>query len=467
MVTGLSAVRATPSAGPLRGEVVVPGDKSISHRALILAALTVGGKTQVHGLAPGLDVASTMRCLADLGVKVALTRNGSNRRCPAATIEPPAGGLRPPARPLDAGNSATTLRLLAGVVASQPFSSILTGDASLRRRPMRRILAPLQEMGAEVDAVGGEGEWAPLVVRGPIPPRPLAARRHRLPMASAQVKSCLLLAGLHAAGRTTVEEPGLSRDHTERLMAVLGIDSGTTADGAVWVAGSDRPRIDPFELTVPGDFSSAAFLIGAALLVPGSEVRLPGVGVNPTRTGLLDVIARMGGTVKLENLRCPAGGGGEPVADLIVSGPPPGSSGEHVLSAVDVRASELPRLIDEVPILAVLATQARGVTRIEGAGELRFKETDRLEALAVELGRLGADIRVAGDRLEISGPTPLVLTRARSHGDHRLAMALTVAALVASGPTNSLPAIAPEGLEAAAVSYPSFYEDLAALREGE
>lgn len=460
MVKGRTATKAIAPARPLRGEVRVPGDKSLSHRALMLAALATGGTSRIRDLAPGLDVASTARCVAALGARVTLHHDGGPRPRLAALVEPPVGGLRPPAGPLDAGNSATTLRLLAGVLAGQPFSSVLTGDASLRRRPMRRIIDPLRESGAEVEALGGGGEWAPLRVRGPIPPRPLLGRRHRLAVASAQVKSCLLLAGLYSTGRTTVEEPVRSRDHTERLLAMLGVDSGTTPDGAVWVAGNGRPVITPFDLTIPGDFSSAAFFIGAALLVPGSELRLPGVGVNPTRTGLLEVVARMGGSVRLDNLRQPGRGAGEPVADLVISSPSRGNGDGLGLRAAHVTAAEVPGLIDEVPILAVLATQAEGVTVIEGAGELRVKETDRLAALAAELGRMGADIRAGEDRLEISGPTRLSAVRVRSHGDHRLAMALTVAALIA-GPPDVI-----EGLSATAVSYPGFHEDLAAIGGG-
>jgi 3-phosphoshikimate 1-carboxyvinyltransferase len=486
------ALETFGSTGPLAGEVRVPGDKSISHRALILAALA-DGPSRVDGLATGADVGSTITCLERLGVRVS-----------QGVVRPPRGGLRPPDGPLEAGNSGTTMRLLAGVLAGQPFRSTLDGDASLRRRPMARVAHPLRSMGAEVaarPADGGDGETAPLQIRGPLPPGPLTARVHRLPVASAQVKTCLLLAGLHAAGRTTVIEPLPSRDHTERLLRVFGVavadggrllcggvSPGAEADPvgrasspvgwAVSVESDGRPLLHPVELAVPGDFSSAAFWIVAGLLVPGSALRLAGVGVNPTRTGLLAVLARMGAgrAVALEGLQeavaaaagAGAGGGagaGEPVADIVVRGLEPArarrGSVPGVLRATLVPAAEVPSLIDEVPILAVAATQAEGVTVIEGAGELRAKETDRLEALAGELGRMGAHIEAGPDRLVITGPTRLHPARVSARGDHRMAMALAVAGLLTRPVDGRQTEVA--GFETAGVSYPGFRRTLEEL----
>jgi len=473
------ALETFAPTGPLAGEVRVPGDKSISHRALILAALA-DGPSRIAGLATGADVGSTITCLDRLGVRVG-----------QGVVHPPRGGLRPPDGPLQAGNSGTTMRLLAGVLAGQPFRSVLDGDASLRRRPMARVARPLRRMGADVlarPADGGDEETAPLEIRGPLPPGPLTARVHRLPVASAQVKTCLLLAGLHAAGRTTVIEPFPSRDHTERLLRVFGVmvtDGGRLLGGGgypgavagpvgravspgghtVSVESDGWPLLHPVELAVPGDFSSAAFWIVAGLLVPGSALRLAGVGVNPTRTGLLAVLARMGaaGAVALEGLReaVDAAGGaesGEPVADIVVRGLEPArarrGSVPGVLRATLVTAAEVPSLIDEVPILAVAATQAEGVTVIEGAGELRAKETDRLEALAGELGRMGAHIEAGPDRLVITGPTRLHPARVSARGDHRMAMALAVAGLLTEPVAGRQTEVA--GFETAGVSYPGF-----------
>ena len=479
------ALETFAPTGPLAGEVRVPGDKSISHRALILAALA-DGPSRIDGLATGADVGSTVTCLDRLGVRVS-----------QGIVRPPRGGLRPPDGPLQAGNSGTTMRLLAGVLAGQPFRSTLDGDASLRRRPMARVAHPLRSMGAEVaarPADGGDGETAPLQIRGPLPPGPLTARVHRLPVASAQVKTCLLLAGLHAAGRTTVIEPLPSRDHTERLLRVFGVvvadggrllcggvSPGAEADPAGWVVSVEsdgRPLLHSVELAVPGDFSSAAFWIVAGLLVPGSALRLAGVGVNPTRTGLLAVLARMGAAraVALEGLpeavAAGAGAGagglpgaGEPVADIVVRGLEPArarrGSVPGVLRATLVPAAEVPSLIDEVPILAVAATQAEGVTVIEGAGELRAKETDRLEALAGELGRMGAHIEAGPDRLVITGPTRLHPARVSARGDHRMAMALAVAGLLTRPVDGRQTEVA--GFETAGVSYPGFRRTLEEL----
>lgn len=486
-------IAAFAPKGPLRGEVRVPGDKSISHRALILSALA-RGTSRITGLATGDDVASTAGCLRALGVEVApdLAVAGKGSAPAVAMVTPARGGLRPPPEPLDAGNSGTTMRLLSGVLAGQPFWSRLDGDASLRRRPMSRVAEPLRRMGAEVRCAGG-GRSAPLDIRGPRPAGPLAAGDHVLAVASAQVKSCLLLAGLHASGRTTVIEPLPSRDHTERMLGAFGVKVLTGPGGpvsrgsrtsragfAATVESEGVPGLMPADLAIPGDFSTAAFWIVAALLVPGSEVRLGGVGTNPTRTGLMTVLARMGAgdRIALENRLGPGEGGGggrgigtEPVGDIVISGLEPASNpgrpgaAAGALRATRVGADEVPGLIDEVPILAVAATQAAGTTIIEGAGELRVKESDRLSALASELGRMGAQVEARGDNLIITGPTPLRPARVFSLGDHRIAMALAVAALVAGrGDTGRASGCTEvEGFEAAGISYPEFGRDLEVL----
>lgn len=472
--SSLSADRASLAVGPARerlaGVVRVPGDKSIGHRALILAALA-GGKSVVRGLATGADVASTASCLGAMGVEIAAADGGGDiaaggsGAASVVTVNPPRGGLRPPTGPLFAGNSGTTARLLAGVLAGQPFLSHLDGDASLRRRPMARVTEPLERAGATVIGAGagaaGGKRALPFSIRGPRPAGPLRALVHDLPVASAQVKSCLLLAGLYAAGRTVVREPGPSRDHTERLLRALGV---TVEAGAGWTSleSGGHPDLPPFELDVPGDFSSAAFWIAAGLLVPGSLIRLPAVGVNPGRTGLLRVLGRMGaqGAVVLEGEGVTAGG--EPFADIVVKAVDGGGTG---LVATTVGPKEIPSLVDEVPVLALIATQAEGTTVVEGAGELRVKETDRLDAVASQLAAMGAAIEVQGDRLVISGPTPLRPAKVDALGDHRMAMTLAVAGLIARarGPASRTEI---SGFGSVAISYPEFGAHLGRLLTG-
>ncbi len=422
----------------LKGALTVPGDKSISHRALMLGALAQGTSV-VRGLAPGRDVRSTARCLRALGVPVALANDNSGHD--VAVIEGRGlHGLRAPPGPLDAGNSGTTLRLLAGILAGQPFASVLTGDASLKKRPMARVAEPLRRMGALIDYLEGEGH-APLRVRGPREGR-LRAIEHEPPVPSAQVKSCVLLAGLYAEGVTVVRESSPTRDHTERLLARLG----APLDGRGREVRLRGPveRLEPFELRVPGDPSSAAFFVAAAALLPGSELLLRHVGVNPTRTGFLDALRRMGAPIELLDEREV---GGEPVADVLVRGAP-------ALRGLELDGAEVPRLIDELPLLAVVATRAEGVTVIRGAKELRVKETDRIRAVALNLRRLGARVEERPDGFVIEGPQALRGGRVEGFGDHRVVMAFAVAGLVARGETVI------EGAEWADVSYPQFFEAL-------
>jgi 3-phosphoshikimate 1-carboxyvinyltransferase len=420
-----SAQTVRPAAR-VAGELAVPGDKSIAHRALILAALAQG-ESWIHGLPEGEDVLATVGCLRALGAN--LQRSGRTARIRGA-------GLRSFATPhghLDCANSGTTMRLLLGVLTGSAVSATLDGDASLRRRPMARVIEPLRSMGAKIESPEGR---APLAVTG----TSLQGRRHTLPVASAQVKSALLLAGLSASGPTTIVEPTPTRDHTERLLRAMGTDVSATVEGIV-TRPSHQP-LRPLELSIPGDFSSAAFWLAAAALRPDWSVIIGDIGLNPTRTAFLALLRSMGAEVKVE----------EPTADIEPRGQVTVTG--HGLRAVVLGAADVAAAIDEIPALMVLATQAEGTTSIDGAGELRVKESDRIATMADGLRRMGAVVEERPDGVSIKGPTPLNGTAVESHGDHRVAMALAVAALVASGPTTI------EGADCAAVSYPNFFAQL-------
>ena len=425
----MSNVTITPATRGLRGSFAVPGDKSIAHRALLLGAIA-RGTTVVHGFAGGADNRATLAACEALGIAVAA--DDGVLRIDGHGWD----GLRAPTATIDCRNSGTTMRLLVGVLAGRPFVSRLTGDASLRRRPMRRVLEPLERMGATIVAEGDDGR-APLRIEG----HPLHGAAHVLPIASAQVKSAILLAGLQASGTTTVEEPAVSRDHTERML----VDFGTQVQCAgrtVTLAGAQELRGATVQL--PGDFSSAAFLVVAALVVPGSELRLTGVGVNPTRTGLLDVLAAMGAQV---TVLPEAGGGAEPRATLVVRSAP--------LRAARIGGELLLRAIDEFPILCVAAACADGRTELRDAAELRVKESDRIAVMAETLTRLGAKVEELADGLVIEGPARLGGASIDPRGDHRIAMAAAVAALVASAPVTITDAACAD------VSFPGFYDLLA------
>ncbi|HEY4864496.1 MAG TPA: 3-phosphoshikimate 1-carboxyvinyltransferase [Candidatus Dormibacteraeota bacterium] len=405
----------------LEGEIHVPGDKSISHRALILNAVADGPAT-VSGLSGAADVASTASCLRALGVQI------EEGRVEGRGLH----GLQPASGPLDCGNSGTTMRLLGGLLAGQPFASTLLGDASLSKRPMERLAAPLRLMGAHA-------ECAPLRVGGAVP---LRAVDYPSPVASAQVKSAVLLAGLYAEGTTRVTEPAVSRDHSERMLRAMGATI-RIEPGSVSLEGP-AARLRPLSLTVPRDISATSFWLVAAGLAEGGRIRLPAVGVNPTRTAIIDVLARAGVTINLSATR-PAGE--EPVADLEVA-----AGGE--LRPLEVGAAEAAELIDELPVLAVAAVFLPGVSRITGASELRVKESDRIAAMAEGLGRMGGRVTELPDGWEIRGGGGLEGARVRSGGDHRVAMALAVAGLLAQGETEI------EEAECVAVSYPGFWDDL-------
>ncbi len=409
----------------IEGTLRVPGDKSISHRSLLLGAMAEG-RTEVEGFLDAEDCLATLSALRALGVRI--DRLAANRIAIAGAGP---AALTEPASVLDAGNSGTSLRLLAGLLAGRPFFSVLSGDASLVRRPMRRIVEPLRSMGATL--LGrAEDAYPPLAVRG----GRLRGIGWQSPVASAQVKSAILLAGLQASGETSVVEPRLSRDHTERMLAAFGVSA---VRRATMVTIRGPARLKAARVSVPGDLSSAAFFLVAAAVRPGGAIEVRDVGVNPTRAGLLDVLERMGAAVSRVDERDE---GGEPMADLVVRG--------ARLHGIRIEADEIPRLIDEIPVLAVAAALAEGETLIQGAAELRVKEVDRLAALTEELGKLGAAVRTEGDTLRIEGGRPLRGTTVTSRGDHRMAMSLAVAALFAEGESTV------EDVACAGTSFPGF-----------
>jgi 3-phosphoshikimate 1-carboxyvinyltransferase len=413
-------------AKAIRGHIAVPGDKSVSHRAVLLGAIAEG-ETQVRGFGRSADTESTIAAVRALGVTVE-DEDVDSLRVAGAGLR----GLRPPGAPIDCGNSGTTLRLLAGILAGQEGRFELTGDDSLRRRPVDRVADPLAQMGAHVGSADGT---PPLDIVG----GELRGIRYELPVASAQVKSCVLLAGLYAHGRTTVLEPVPTRDHTERMLAAAGAPV-TRRPGRVSVGPAEGLRLG--EVSVPGDLSAAAPFIVAATLLPGSELTVHDVGLNPTRTGLLDVLERMGARVTTFHRRSSSG---EPVGDIEVQ------SAE--LTATTVRAEEIPRLVDELPLFALAAASAHGDSRVEGARELRVKETDRIETVTSALRALGIRITARDDGFGVRG----VPSRPRgggmgSHGDHRIAMVGAIAGLVSRN------GVELEGPEAVAVSFPGFFE---------
>ena len=411
----------------IRGRVKIPGDKSISHRALIFSSLAEG-TVEIEGLLAAEDTEATRRCLQQLGVE--FQEAGPKLLVRGRGLH----GLQEPDDFLQAGNSGTTARLLLGVLAGQPFFSALTGDGSLRNRPMARVSEPLRQMGALIEG-RRQGTLLPLAVRG----GNLVPIRYRLPVASAQVKSALLLAGLYTCGRVELLEPAPSRDHTERMLSFLGgrIEKGGKGEIALATPFSLMAK----KLKIPGDLSSAAFFLAAAALAPQGELLLEEVGVNPTRTGILEVLKEMGAAIRILN---PREENGEPVADLFVQSGCP-------LKGVKIGAEMIPRLIDEIPILAVAALFAAGETVIRGAGELRLKESDRLHALTLELRKMGASVEELPDGLVIKGGEKINGAVCSSHGDHRIAMALSIAALFAQNQTVI------RGIETVGVSFPNFF----------
>jgi len=436
-VVKLSQFRATPSTG-LNGETTVPGDKSISHRALILAALAAG-RTKIFGMLASDDVTHTSAALGALGVSI-----GQNPDGPWHVDGVGIGGMREPDQVLDLGNSGTGARLLMGIAAGHPFTTNFTGDASLVQRPMSRVADPLRRMGATV--LCRSGDRMPLSVTGPQHPIPIS---YDMPVPSAQVKSAVLFAGLSAPGETSVYEAQATRDHTERMLTRFG--AGITVaprDGGVRITLVGQPELVPTDIQVPGDPSSAAFLIVAATVIPNSLVHISGVGMNPLRTGLVYTLVEMGGDIRVEN---PREEGGEPVADLTVE--------SARLHGVSIPADRAPRMIDEYPILAVAAACAEGTTTLAGLAELRVKESDRLAAISDGLAACGVQSDSSQDTLVIQGcgGPPPGGGNVRGHFDHRIAMAFLVLGMAAKAPVQV------DDAEAIATSFPGFADHFGAL----
>lgn len=421
-------------AARLRGEVSIPGDKSISHRGIMLGSLAEG-TTRITNFLQGADCLSTIACFQKMGISI------DNRGDEILVHGKGLHGLHAPKSILDAGNSGTTTRLISGILAGQNFSCELTGDASIQSRPMKRIMTPLSEMGADITSIRGNG-CAPLRIQG----HPLQAIHYTSPVASAQVKSCILFAGMYAGdgGVTKVTEPTVSRNHSELMLAHFGAHvetEGTTA------CIQPEPHLTAREIEVPGDISSAAYFIAAALLVPGSEVLIKNVGINPTRDGMLRICKDMGADIELLNVRNDSG---EPAADLLVK--------YSSLSGTVIEGKIIPTLIDELPIIAVMAAFAEGETIIRDAAELKVKESNRIDVVTDNLTAMGADVTPTEDGMIIHGGRALHGAVINSHHDHRIAMSFTVAALNADGDTRI------EGSDCVNISYPAFYEDLENLR---
>jgi 3-phosphoshikimate 1-carboxyvinyltransferase len=417
----------------LSGEVTIPGDKSISHRAVMFGALA-DGTTEVTNFLKGADCLSTISCFQKLGIEIENT--------PEHILIHGRGlhGLQAPSSVLDAGNSGTTTRLISGILAAQPFTCTLTGDSSIQTRPMKRIMEPLSMMGASIESVR-HNDCAPLSISG----RKLKGIHYHSKVASAQVKSCVLLAGLYASGETSVTEPTVSRNHSEIMLRYFGADVRTEGTTATIFP---EPVLHGQRICVPGDISSAAYFIAAGLLVPNSEILIRNVGINPTRDGILRVARAMGGDITLLNVREE----GEPTADLLVR-----SSSLH---GTVVEGDLIPTLIDEIPVINIMAACAEGQTIIRDAAELKVKESNRIDVMVQQLKSMGCDITATDDGMIINGGRPLHGAVIDSHLDHRIAMSFAVASLIADGTTEIL------GSDCVNISYPTFYQDLQRLSTG-
>ncbi|MCB6366984.1 3-phosphoshikimate 1-carboxyvinyltransferase [Intestinibacillus massiliensis] len=424
----MNPIHLTASA-PLRGEITVPGDKSISHRAVMFGALAKG-TTHITGFLMGEDCLSTIDCFRKMGVQIEVTER--------EVIVHGVGlhGLKAPTADLYTGNSGTTTRLLCGILAGQDFSCRMSGDASIQKRPMGRVIKPLREMGAQIDGV--DGNFCPLTLGG----GKLHGIRYPLPVASAQLKSAILLAGLYADGETAVIEPAPSRDHTERMLRALGVKVVT--DGNV-ITLTPPAELSAQDIAVPADISSAAFFLVAGCIVPGSELTIRNVGVNPTRTGILDVLRDMGANITMSNIK----DGAEPVCDLTVR--------YSHLHGAEISGGIIPRLIDELPVLAVAAAFAEGETVIRDAQELKVKESNRIAAMVTELSKAGANVSETADGMVVRGGAPLHGASFDTYNDHRIAMSMAVCALACGGKSTILdPGVV-------AISYPSFFDTLLGL----
>lgn len=420
----MNSITIQPAAS-VTGEIVVPGDKSISHRSIMLGAIA-RGVTTVRGFLRGEDNMSTMHAFRAMGVNIA--DDGETIHITGCGLH----GLKEPGDVLDCGNSGTTIRLITGLLSGQSFFSVVTGDQYLRKRPMKRVVEPLSLMGARITGRNG-GTLAPLAING----GGLKGIAYQSPVSSAQIKSSIMLAGLYADGDTSVTEPSLSRDHSERMFRLFGAslvrnDHGVTVQGGVELTAQ--------EVTVPGDISSAAFFIVAALISPHAELLIKNVGVNPSRTGVIDILQAMGGDIQLLDLREVSG---EPVADILVR--------SSCLKGIAISGSVVPRAIDEFPAICIAAARAEGVTTVRDAKELRVKETDRITAMAENLKKLGITVTETEDGMDITGSDLLLGGTVDSCGDHRIAMSMSIAALVASG------SITVTDIACVATSFPTFF----------
>jgi 3-phosphoshikimate 1-carboxyvinyltransferase len=424
--------------GPLKGVIKVPGDKSISHRSVMFGALAQG-TTEVSNFLQGADCLSTIRCFKQLGIEI-------ENNPPSNQVIVHGKGLHGLSKPediLDVGNSGTTMRLISGILCGQRFESSIIGDESIRRRPMGRIMTPLSIMGADIKSLKGN-DCAPLAINAEMGSKStLTGIHYNSPVASAQIKSCILLAGLYAEGETSVTEPSLSRNHTELMLSTFGATIKSTDNTATIIPNL---QLIGQKINVPGDISSAAYFIAAGLLVPNSEIVIKNVGINPTRDGILKVCRQMGADITMENI---IDNGGEPVADLVIR--------SSELTATQVGGELIPTLIDEIPMIAVLACFAKGQTVIKDAAELKVKESNRIDVMVDNLTRMGADITATSDGMIINGGKPLHGTTIDSKDDHRIAMSFAIAALLAEGETTILKS------ECVDISYPNFYSDLKSL----
>ena len=432
---------------PLKGVFSLPGDKSISHRAVMLGAIA-NGLTEVNGFATGEDCAHTVKALQSLGVDIKFVgvrfiepvRTGVMNVAPTKLIIEGRGlhGLKKADEIIDAGNSGTTIRILLGILAGQPFQTCITGDESLKRRPMRRVTEPLVKMGARISGRNG-ANFAPLTIEGGVL-RPIP---HVSPIPSAQVKSAVLLAGLYADGKTQVTEPLLSRDHTERMLRYFGAEI-SIEEWTIAIKGGQE--LEGKKFNIPGDISAASFFITAAAIIPDSNIKVSSAGVNPTRTRLIDILQKAGAKIKLSHSKEELF---EPVADITVEG--------SEVNPLQIRPDDIPGVQDEIPVLAVAGAVIGGETTIRGARELRVKESDRIKSLATNLSRLGADVEELEDGLSIRGGKPLVGCEVDSFGDHRIAMAMVIAGLMADGETTVL------NTECIDTSFPEFIDTIKML----
>jgi 3-phosphoshikimate 1-carboxyvinyltransferase len=427
----MEAVTLKTNTGSLRGEIDIPGDKSVSHRSIMFGAIAEG-RTEVSNFLMGEDCLSTVSCFRKLGVSI--TNEEDKMIIDGKGFE----GLREPSGILDVGNSGTTIRLLLGILAGLPFHSVLAGDESIAKRPMTRVSNPLAEMGAQIRGRKG-GEYTPLSIQG----GEVKGIRYELPVASAQVKSALLFAGLQASGETVLIEPAKTRDHTERMIRQFG---GEVVSEGMEVRLQGGQKLKAAKVHVPGDISSAAFFLAAGAIIPGSEIVLRNVGLNPTRTGIIEVLQGMGADMDILPYHNESA---EPAGDITIR--------FSQLKGTVIEGDIIPRLIDEIPVIALLATQAQGQTVIKDAEELKVKETNRIDTVVNELKKLGADIEATADGMIINGRTQLKGGEVSSHGDHRIGMMLAVGAAICSEDVSL------SGAEAISVSYPAFFDHLESL----